>query len=377
MKKISKILCCLIVPVLAMFGLAGCGKARTSEDILNRYTEVKTKHTDMFKVDKDNPEALTDTIKVSYTGAMTNLNNLDTLESSFSNDINLYKRYLAIIELQDVILDNLFVYYEAQRNDFFGNNLLGVEKEEMRQLYNNVEKLEEDIVNFKVAKSQIEKTVDAMTFTGVVKADITSYAYQYNMFIEDCFEYVRYFKDLNTKYAYSGEVTEDNMVSYVKHYYEEAIFELTEVVYYKYVKALNNINECDLSYAINDSYEIILKANLYDKIYDSTGIIKDYDDFVDAYGKNTYSLDAVKANLTAFQEARESFMQKVRVFKQVFDNMDYYNYNLALCEGGDALENYKKDATNIESANIKLVESFYETTINDYINKLDTLKINI
>ena len=373
MKKINKIICCLIMPVLAIFGLAGCGHARTAADIKNRYAAIKEHHAEMFMVKDD---VVTDTIKVSYTGEMTNLDNLDNWKDEFANDNKLYNRYYALVTYQDAVLETLFTYYEAQRDAFFGNELLGVEKKEMKQLYNNVEKFEEDIKAFKVAKSKVENTVNVMTFTGVVRADITSYAYEYNMLIENCFEYVRYFKDLNTKYAYSGEVTDVNRLDYVKHYYEEAIFELTEVMYYRYIKAANNVNECDLSNIINYETEVFAyEDDLFEEMFDDGNLMDSYKKYIDVIDKNPNVTSQFKNNVEKFQESRDSFMQKLRVFKQVYENMDYYNYNLALVE--NRLDEYKDKATNIEKANINLVEAFYNTTVSDYITKLMALQLTI
>ena len=411
MKKFNKIICCLIMPVLAIFGFAGCGHARSAEDIKNRYSEMKVAHPDMFKGyvagDEENKaDKLEDTIKVSYSGEMEKLSTLTF--DDFTNDKNLFNRYWSLINLQEIILENVFVYYNEEKDAFFENlALVETEKKELKKLYNSIEDLQEDIEDFKVARDKIESTTNIMTFSGVVRADVTSYAYEYNMLIENCFEFVRYFKELNTKYYYSGEVTPENENAYVRHYLNEALFDLTEVMYYKFIKAANNVNECDLSnrvchdestpYAYEEGFfNIVVNGGKVGEIKDdkfvgyvSSEVTKSVYDCYSAYKKNLLSA-SYKDNLNKFLEVRTAFNQKLKVFKVVYENMDYYSYNERVLKALNEDNVYSSkpasatfytayfdeihgEVTNIEIANIQLIESFYYTTIIDYVEAICSL----
>ena len=367
-----------------MVGLAGCGNNRDALTVQNRYTQMIQDHGDMFATNADGTKS--DKVKVSYnSGEMKKLEDLSDNSSQFLTDYNLYARYAALKELQGDVLDNVFEYYVQQKNKFFLNfDAQEMEKDERKQLYNNIEKLEEDIETFKVARDKFDKAVDILTFKGIVKADITSYAYDYNMLIERCIEFVRYFKELNIKYFYSSDVNDVNYQEYIKHYYDETIFEINELYYYNYLKSFNNITECDLAKA----YSISKDANDNSKLAFGLRNLGGYWDYnlnqlktnVDfdnlSYVYSQITLDKI----ATFQQVRDMFMQRFRVYKTVYENMDYYKYNQAVIDGitdgkvddEDSLNIYKSKCTNVEQANIVLVEEFYGEAV-EYIKELKTL----
>lgn len=386
MNKFKRIVCCLVMPILAMVGLAGCGNDRNAQTIQNRYTQMIQDHSDMFAINADG--TMSDKVKVSYnSGEMKKLENLSEQSSQFLTDHNLYARYVALKELQGNVLDNVFEYYVQQKTNFFLNfDAQEMEKEERKQLYNNIEKLEEDIETFKVARDKFDNAVDVLTFKGIVKADITSFAYDYNMLIERCIEFVRYFKELNIKYFYSGEVIDVNYQEYIKQYLDEAIFEINEIYYYNYLKSFNNITECDLSKVYNitvveSNGEKELSAEsrnlgVYWNSVLSTLINLDIEE-----GNYVYS-QATLDKIADFQQTRDMFMQRFRVYKTVYENMDYYKYNQALIEGlidgkeddKDALYVYKSECTNVEQANIELIDQFYKEAQAYYIGVFSLAK---
>lgn len=374
MNKFKRIVCCLVMPILAVVGLAGCGNDRDALTIENRYAQMIQDHGDMFATLEDGTKSYK--VSVSYSvDEMQKLKNLNGLYSEFSADENLYARYYALKNLQAEVLDNVFEYYVQQKTNFFLNfDAQEMEKDERKQLYNNIEKLEEDIETFKVARDKFEKSVDVLTFKGIVKADITAFAYDYNMLIERCIEFVRYFKDLNTKYFYSGTIDDVNYQSYIKQYLDEAVFEINELYYYNYLKSFNSVAECDLAKIYQDptSATLTLKNLGGDWGYvlfneDGTGLktlVANFD--VNKYIYSRITLD----NIATFQQEREMFMQKFRVYKSVYENMDYYKYNQALVEGTDA--DYLKECTNVEKANITLIKGFYGE-VTTYINAMTAL----
>ena len=110
MNKFKRIICCLVMPILAMVGLAGCGNNRDALTVQNRYTQMIQDHGDMFATNADGTKS--DKVKVSYnSGEMKKLEDLSDNSSQFLTDYNLYARYAALKELQG----NPTVFIVSQR----------------------------------------------------------------------------------------------------------------------------------------------------------------------------------------------------------------------------------------------------------------------
>lgn len=373
MKKINKIICCLILPFVAISCLSGCGGDRSSADILNKYSSIKDAYKSSGIFGSVDSDTVGDAIDITHstTGEIANLKKFNSNDGydevyvgQLSNkDENLAIRYLMLTNVQYALLNKIFEYYEGMSESFFKNtDILDVGKKEMKTLYNKLEDLEDAIATFKVAKTKFEQTVEVMTFGGVVRADVTSYAYSVNLLIEQSFDFVGYFKELNTKYLYSNEITEENKYSYARHYFYEADYNLTEIAYYRYVKSCNSISECDLCYLANGlgdnnhsncaSYKflrdaIISKDSTYDYLYNPTF----YDDLLN--GEKAITVE----QLEDFKNAKDGFLQKTNIYKIVYDNMDYYTYNTHILNND--VESYKKSVSKIEQANIKNMEEYY------------------
>ena len=387
MSKFSKLICCLVIPIVAMFAFAGCkGKARTGADIQNRYIAMKTTHSDMFEKVEGQEGVLLDTVRVNYNDTFTlglkRINNLVSEAPEFENDTNLFKRYFAMKNVQDLVLKNIFVYYNAYSVDFYeGAQLKGISKGEMKKLYNSVETLQNDIADFKVARNKLENTCDILTFSGVIRSDVTEYAYHYNMLIEDCLKFVRYFKELNEKYYFSDQITEETndeeRMKYVKYYYNEATFEMADMMYNVYLKSLNHVNECDLSkliqfseindralvkqvYATGELYSAIRQDVLIDKIAKMTG--------GEGVDPEITSVDKDKYN--NFLEIRNVYLQKKRVYNVVIDRMDYYQFSDQILGSEVDYKFFYDKLSNLEQANINLVLNFYKTTLMEYVNSI-------
>ncbi len=386
MKKINKIICCLILPFVAISCLSGCGGDRSSADILNKYSSIKDAYKSSGIFGSVDGDTTSNAINITHSdeGEIANLKKFDakSTDSNYVNqlaekDENLATRYLVLVNFQYPLLNRVFEYYEGMSENFFNNtDILDVDKKEMKTLYNKLEDLEDAIATFKVAKTKFEQTVEVMTFGGVVRADVTSYAYSVNLLIEQSLDFVGYFKELNTKYLYSGEITEENKISYARHYFYEADYNLTEIMYYRYFKACNNINECDLCYINNgagygnydhinhyaweflldvmtDNYKHLYNAEFYDGLADS--------------GK-----DISVEKLEDFDTAKKGFLQKTKIYKIVYENMDYYTFNSHILTND--MEAYKKSVSKVEQANIQLMEEYYENTFLEfYTNELANL----
>ena len=407
MNRFNKLICYLIMPLIAIFAFAGCGgKARTGDDIKNRYIAMKIRHSDMFEggefdssinySDEANKDILKDSVKVCYNESMTlGLQEIirefsDTEEFKFKNDMNLYKRYFAMKELQDNVLENIFVYYNAYSMDFYANaELKGISKGEMRKLYNSVERLQGDLSDFKVARDKLQSACDVLTFSGVIRSDVTEYAYHYNMLIEDCLKFVRYFKELNEKYYFSAPLTEESTdedkVRIATYYYNEATFELADMMYNVYLKSLNHINECDLSslVKIEDRWKstsggvkipvsIASIKQVYgtDSLYDVLGSKLNNQITKIQYVDPLVIGLSVDGRLDNFLDVRNVYLQKKRVYKVVIDRMEYYQFAIEKLGDQADYDAYYGKLSNLEQANINLVLNFYGTTLSDYVNAL-------
>ena len=76
MNKFKRIVCCLVMPILAVVGLAGCGNDRNALTIENRYAQMIQDHGDMFATLEDGTKSYK--VSVSYSvDEMQKLKNLN------------------------------------------------------------------------------------------------------------------------------------------------------------------------------------------------------------------------------------------------------------------------------------------------------------
>ena len=117
--------------------------------------------------------------------------------------MNLYNRYRALINIQHRVLNTSLMYYMYMSDNFYDRiNPAGVSTEDLNEIYARLEGVEDALKTFKVAKNKLEQTVEVLTFTGVVRADLTSYAYSLNQLIEEVIEFDSFFIELNEKYLF-------------------------------------------------------------------------------------------------------------------------------------------------------------------------------
>lgn len=363
MSKISRIICCLILPVIAMFCFSGCEKDRTKADISNKLSSIRA----TYVVDETQNEFfdedglltinyLNSEIRKIYSASELN-------RDQFSTDLNLYRRYYALIKLQHSVLNTSLLYYLNMSENFFDKSEVAkVKTHEFNEIYKRLASLEDALKEFKVAKDKLEQTVEVLTFKGVVRADLTSYSYELNKLIEEALEFGNYFIQLNDKYLFNIEVTDSNKISYVKHYIFEAAHKITEVSYYKYLKAFNNVNECDLS-GLLDSPVFSQDEILQNYFSDDVSLSEQYKAMADDLNP-----DVEVKDIEGFQEIRDGFLQKLQIYKVVFSNMDYYTYNYNFIQGEEKLSKYMDSISSVERANINLIEKFYETSFASYNN---------
>lgn len=361
MRKLSRILCYLILPIVAVMCFTGCERDMTKEDIANKMSAIKAS----FKIDNTDTNELFNEeglVEITYLGSeMEKLATTDYSVIGNFTDVNLKRRYQVLYQNQEKVLKNSLLYYMYMSEEFYSRlDLLNVNAEEINAIYNGLENLEDSFKEFKVAKNKLEQTVDVLTFEGVVRADLTAYSYSVNVLIEDCIEFSNNFIDLVEKRLYNSDINDSNKQMYAKHYLFEACHRLNEVAYYRYFKAYNNVNECDLSKwesgdLLDKIDELVIKA----KACAGVSVVVDADDILE------------------FKEVRDSFVQKLGVFKVVYNSMDYYEYNQALLKTAEEESLYKKNVSTVEKANIGLVEQFYDSTLKSYYGDVFWQQISI
>ena len=372
MRKINKIICCLALPIVSLFSFAGCGNARTSADIKNKFTSIVNEynHNEENKLFNDG------LLDINYIA-----NEMNSVEEDYEknvhtvvkfenfDDVNLYKRYYALLEVQHKVLKNALVFYKGLSENFFAKaEIAQVSKDDMKGLYNKLEQFGSELATFNVAKEKFEQTVEIMTYSGCVRADLTTYSYSLNNIIEKTFGFVNYFKSLNDKYLFNAEVSDDNKNSYALYYVYEAALSLTEVEYYIYLKAFNNVNECDLSGLVVNA-----SADTTELFFES--LREDLHSIIDK-DKNITSINCTLDEIKEFEEYRKGFLQKTEIYKQVYNNMNYYEFNkfyISVGGANDKLSPYYDKVSTVEQANINLIIKYYDTTLDDYINECSSL----
>ena len=108
----KKFLSLLILPLVALMCLVGCGEDKTPKDIQDLYNSMKSAYVEedknIFFADAENPY----TISIAYN---------DEVQDQIKNiapTTDLQKRYVALGVQQD-ILNNIFNFYEKNQEEFY------------------------------------------------------------------------------------------------------------------------------------------------------------------------------------------------------------------------------------------------------------------
>lgn len=376
----KRVLCWLLLPLCAMGVLAGCGKNKTTEKLQQLYAGISeefSKNGHYFQLDGTDKKP-TCKIAISYEGEMAHLDNTEYVKGFASDeqeyevtDIfknggeSLYSRYYALLNIQQPILLRLSEYYDTWQERFYdGMELVQVEKGDINRLYSLLERLKEDMRTFESARLSVQSDVDVLTFTGALRSTLTNYSYEFNRLIESYADFINEFQNVQVKYLFDNNaIPEKNNETILNRLMDEFYVNMSQAIYYKLLKAFDRTSECDLQALLGviagEGY------NTYLQIVNRCGTTFNFDKF------NSHVSDESK--IEDFMFARNSFVQKFEIYKQVYEKVDYYSYNEACFNGADALKAYLETLDSVERADIKLIQSFEDTVVEEYITTFSAL----
>lgn len=359
----KKFLSLLILPLVAVMCLFGCGDDRTVADIKKLYLETVAEHkvedTKVFFSDTTDELMLC----ISYPETLKNA----ITETSPSTDV--MKRFKGL-GYQQKILNYIFKYYSNHQEDFY--RIAGsknIEKNELNGLYDKLTTLNKTLDDF---WNHYNAFIDAIDngISNIMKYNITRYTYQLNQVIDVSFDFVYSFHNMYSRYCVENynQYSQDSLNAYV----DKAYLDIAYVVYYENIKAFNNSESengvCDLSAVVNNSSEYNILSLLDSRKGLDVTILDNLTE-----GSSGYVETMEKLN--DFSYSRNLFDQKLTSYKTTYRSLDIYTITSYRFEkiGGVDYEDYINTLSPSKKATVLMLDNFVNYTFDSYVEKLNEL----
>lgn len=385
----------LILPLIAVFCLFGCGTDRTTTEIKAVYSQMvdtyvinsesnwyfekpvnSTEYTKMY-VTYDNEYGFNDAV-------------LGKFESSVSDDLEL--RYTQLTSVYARTLLMAYNYYTNWNELFFANiDSKNPDADDLTELYDRLVDFRRQLEKFNTSKLNIEREVKLLGINSeLVAAKIDAFNNEYNNLISKVLNFVNYFKDLHVKYFYSDTDVVDG--SYAKRAYDEAILSLANFIYKDYLQALSKngtVQLISIDNAISSSYNIFNDTSfLTTKISQvqtdgKVGLSKLSSTVINALNdpNNANNQGAVSA-VNQFVVSLNTFNQYFNLYNKVYGKVSmesFNNYRFKInggFDGKDATEkheNYIETLSPVDAANVNVLVDFEENKVSAFLNSINTL----
>ena len=392
MKKIYSL---LILPLIAVFCLFGCGTDRTTTEIKAVYSQMvdtyvinsesnwyfekpvnSTEYTKMY-VTYDNEYGFNDAV-------------LGKSGSSISEDLEL--RYTQLTSVYARTLLMAYNYYTNWNELFFANiDSKNPDADDLTELYDKLVDFRRQLEKFNTSKLNIEREVKLLGINSeLVAAKIDAFNNAYNNLISKVLNFVNYFKDLHVKYFYSDTDVVDG--SYANRAYDEAILSLANFIYKDYLQALSKngtVQLISIDNAISSSYNIfndysLLTTKISQVQTDGkVGLSKLSSTVINALNdpNNANNQRAVSA-VNQFVVSLNTFNQYFNLYNKVYDKVSmesFNNYRFEInggFEGSNATvkhENYIETLSPVDAANVNVLIDFEENKVSAFLNSINTL----
>jgi len=358
-----RLLCLLLLPLMSLFCLYGCGEDKTSKDLQVLYESIVDSNvvdkTNKFFSDKSNPNSLAISYSVEVQAAIDNV--------SPTNDIQ--KRYKAIGIQQDV-LDCIYNYYENNHIEFYKVMSSGdYSNSDMNDLYVRLENLKNVIDNFKKSYNTfVDATQNGVS--DVMEFNLTNYSFELNKVIDASFDFIYKFIEMYQKYCISdfNAKTATNLQIRV----DKSYVDLAYVVYLQNIKAFDysvgSKGICDLSTVINSSSEY--------SILDDLGNIKALSSIVQSnLNIEDSNYNEVNDLINNYLYAQEVFDQRFSNYKSIYNEQDIYKitqFKFDLVNGVD-YDSYMGSLSSSEKSSIEMLNSFVDNTYQKLVDKLSLI----
>lgn len=385
----------LILPLIAVFCLFGCGTDRTTTEIKAVYSQMvdtyvinsesnwyfekpvnSTEYTKMY-VTYDNEYGFNDAV-------------LGKFESLVSDDLEL--RYTQLTSVYARTLLMAYNYYTNWNELFFANiDSKNPDADDLTELYDRLVDFRRQLEKFNTSKLNIEREVKLLGINSeLVAAKIDAFNNAYNNLISKVLNFVNYFKDLHVKYFYSDTDVVDG--SYANRAYDEAILSLANFIYKDYLQALSKngtVQLISIDNAISSSYNIFndysLLTTKISKIQSTkkVGLSTLTDSLINALNdpNNANNQSAVSA-VNQFVVSLNTFNQYFNLYNKVYDKVSmesFNNYRFEInggFDGKDATEkheNYIETLSPVDAANVNVLIDFEENKVSAFLNSIYAL----
>lgn len=360
----KKLLSLIILPLVALACLFGCGDNRTVADIKKLYLttvdEYKDGDTRVFFSDESNEYQL----YISYPQTLLNVMN----NASLSNDVQ--KRYKGL-DYQQKILRNIYAYYTNHYEDFYKvAESKNIDKNTLNDLYNKLNNLNTTLDEFVVHYNTFTDLV-GNGVSNVMKYNITRYTYQVNKVIDASFTFMYAFHDVYSQYCVDNYNSNSSAIS-IQTTVDKAYLDLAYVVYMENIKAFNySVSEngiCDLSGVVANNCEYNLLSLLDSKKTLDETILENL------VSGTTYYEETME-KLNAFAYSRDVFEQKLNTYKSTYYSLDMYNvsaYKFGNVSDWD-YEDYLQTLSPSKKATVTMLENFVQDNFQNYISKLEEI----
>ena len=385
----------LILPLIAVFCLFGCGTDRTTTEIKAVYSQM----VDTYVINSENNWYFEKPVNsTEYTKMYVTYDNeygfndavLGKFESLVSDDLEL--RYTQLTSVYARTLLMAYNYYTNWNELFFANiDSKKPDADDLTELYDRLVDFRRQLEKFNTSKLNIEREVKLLGINSeLVAAKIDAFNNAYNNLISKVLNFVNYFKDLHVKYFYSDTDVVDG--SYANRAYDEAILSLANFIYKDYLQALSKngtVQLISIDNAISSSYNIFNDTSfLTTKISQvqtdgKVGLSKLSSTVINALNdpNNANNQGAVSA-VNQFVVSLNTFNQYFNLYNKVYDKVSmesFNNYRFEInggFDGKDATEkheNYIETLSPVDAANVNVLIDFEENKVSAFLNSIYAL----
>lgn len=385
----------LILPLIAVFCLFGCGTDRTTTEIKAVYSQM----VDTYVINSENNWYFEKPVNsTEYTKMYVTYDNeygfndavLGKFESSVSDDLGLRYKQLTSVYARTLLM--AYNYYTNWNELFFANiDSKNPDADDLTELYDKLVDFRRQLEKFNISKLNIEREVKLLGINSeLVAAKIDAFNNAYNNLISKVLNFVNYFKDLHVKYFYSDTDVVDG--SYAKRAYDEAILSLANFIYKDYLQALSKngtVQLISIDNAISSKYNIFndnsLLTTKISKIQSTkkVGLSTLTDSLINALNdpNNANNQSAVSA-VNQFVVSLNTFNQYFNLYNKVYGkvSMESFNNYRFKINGGfgssvltEEYENYIETLSPVDAANVNVLIDFEENKVSAFLNSINTL----
>lgn len=376
--NMKKFLSILIVPLVAVLMLCGCGRTmRTVEDITQLFEQNKAVYNEasiqgndtnnnwyfkdgenkyMMRVVYDNEAGLNKLTQ--QTTANMDSNIPADLKIKYEQLRTVYERELALI----------YAYYNYYADTFYANaKTKEVTEEELTNLYDKVRDMFKQLESFNSSKTDLEREVKLYgNNSSILIASIDKFNSAYNGLVRKSLDMVEYFRDLHYNYFFKGTDSYDDI--YLRQMHYDSLLTLAEYIYNDYLVPLTKngvVSMIDVTKAISAEYNIFANAK-FNNIVRTTPVSV-------AQTKTSLTVSEIKQ----FENSLNSFKQYYTLYLKAFANINvekYYDYRYArngvVGTYEDSLDTtIEKDV--VEKANIQVVHNFEKEKVTTLLNVIE------